>query len=99
MAVKADGRIITTNHVRREMDSEQQSVSAPGTTQCFPKLRESHSATAIGWGLTTTRSTIGWNGHENTRQCESRIPAPCRRETSKAVATQQLTLVIDTLVS
>jgi len=44
LAAKAGGgRIITTDHVRREMDSEQQSVSAPGNTQCFPKLRESET--------------------------------------------------------
>jgi len=43
LAAKAGGRIITTNHVRREVDSEQQSVSAPGNTQCFPRLRESET--------------------------------------------------------
>jgi transcriptional regulator with GAF, ATPase, and Fis domain len=43
LAAKAGGRIITTNHVCREMDSEQQSVSATGNNQCFPKLRESET--------------------------------------------------------
>jgi len=44
LAAKAGGgRIITTNHVRREMDSEQQSVSAQCNTKCFPKLRENET--------------------------------------------------------
>jgi transcriptional regulator with PAS, ATPase and Fis domain len=34
------GRIITTDHVSREMDAEQNSVFPPGDTERFPKLRE-----------------------------------------------------------
>jgi transcriptional regulator with GAF, ATPase, and Fis domain len=34
------GRIITADHVRREMDAEQNSALAPVNTECFPKLRE-----------------------------------------------------------
>ncbi len=37
LAAKAgSGRIITTDHVRREMELERQSVLAPGNTECFP---------------------------------------------------------------
>ena len=34
------GRIITTDHVRREMDAEQNSLLAPCDTERFPALRE-----------------------------------------------------------
>ncbi len=41
LAAKAGGgRIITADHVRREMDAEQKSVSATGNAQCFPRLHE-----------------------------------------------------------
>ncbi len=41
LATKAGGgRIITADHMRREMDAEQKSVSAPGNAKCFPRLRE-----------------------------------------------------------
>jgi hypothetical protein len=34
------GRIITADHVRREMDAEQNSALAQVNTECFPRLRE-----------------------------------------------------------
>jgi transcriptional regulator with PAS, ATPase and Fis domain len=34
------GQIITTDHVRREMEAEQNSALAPVNTECFPRLRE-----------------------------------------------------------
>jgi transcriptional regulator with GAF, ATPase, and Fis domain len=41
LAAKAGGvRIITADHVRREMDAEQKSVSESGNVQYFPVLRE-----------------------------------------------------------
>jgi transcriptional regulator with GAF, ATPase, and Fis domain len=41
LAAKAGGgRIITADHVCREMGAEHKSVSAPGNAQCFPRLRE-----------------------------------------------------------
>jgi DNA-binding NtrC family response regulator len=40
LAAKADGRIVTIDHVRREMDIERQAVLAPGNPECFPELRE-----------------------------------------------------------
>jgi transcriptional regulator with GAF, ATPase, and Fis domain len=40
LAAKAGGRIVTTDHVRREMELERQSVLAPSNGECFPELRE-----------------------------------------------------------
>jgi len=41
LAAKAgNSRIITIDHVRREMDVEQKPVFAPGKTECLPALRE-----------------------------------------------------------
>ncbi len=41
LAAKAGrGRIITTDHVRHEIDLEQKSMLAPGNAECFPELRE-----------------------------------------------------------
>jgi DNA-binding NtrC family response regulator len=40
LAAKAGGRIVTTDHVRREMELERQSVLGPGNAECFPELRE-----------------------------------------------------------
>jgi DNA-binding NtrC family response regulator len=40
LAAKAGGRIVTIDHVRREMDIERQSALAPVYAECFPELRE-----------------------------------------------------------
>jgi DNA-binding NtrC family response regulator len=40
MAAKAGGLIVTTDHVRREMELERQTVLGPGNAECFPELRE-----------------------------------------------------------
>jgi DNA-binding NtrC family response regulator len=40
LAAKAGGRIITADHVRREMGSDRRSAFVPGNTECFPNLRE-----------------------------------------------------------
>jgi len=40
LAAKADGRIITMEQVRREIEAEQEFDLAPVDTECFPRLRE-----------------------------------------------------------
>ncbi|MCI0393173.1 MAG: sigma-54 dependent transcriptional regulator [Acidobacteria bacterium] len=40
LAAKADGRIITMEQVRREIEAEQEFALAPVDTECFPRLRE-----------------------------------------------------------
>jgi predicted DNA-binding protein (UPF0251 family) len=40
LAAKAGGRIVTTDHVRREMDIERKFVIAPSYAECFPELHE-----------------------------------------------------------
>jgi DNA-binding NtrC family response regulator len=40
LAAKSRLRIITADHVRREIDAEQKSLFAPGNAECFPRLRE-----------------------------------------------------------
>ena len=45
LAAKADGRIITMEQVRREIDAEQEPLLAPSNAECFPKLRENETLT------------------------------------------------------
>jgi transcriptional regulator with GAF, ATPase, and Fis domain len=45
LAAKADGRIITLEQVRREIDAEQEPLLAPSNAECFPKLREDETLT------------------------------------------------------
>jgi transcriptional regulator with PAS, ATPase and Fis domain len=41
LAAKAGrGRIVTIDHVRREMDIERQTLLVPGNAECFPELRK-----------------------------------------------------------
>jgi DNA-binding NtrC family response regulator len=40
LAAKAGGRIVTLDHVHREMDLERQPVLTPGNAECFPELRD-----------------------------------------------------------
>src|SRR5262249_54188097 len=40
LAAKSGGRMITLDHVRREIDAEQRPLLAPSSAECFPMLRE-----------------------------------------------------------
>lgn len=45
LAAKADGRMITIEQVRREIEAEQEPLLAPSNVECFPKLREGETLT------------------------------------------------------
>ena len=46
LAAKAgNGRIITTDQMRREIDAEQKFALAPSNTECFPRLRDGEKLT------------------------------------------------------
>jgi transcriptional regulator with GAF, ATPase, and Fis domain len=49
LAAKAGGRIVTTGHVRREMELERQSVLVPINAECFPELREGETVKDYIW--------------------------------------------------
>jgi DNA-binding NtrC family response regulator len=45
LAAKADGRKITMEQVRREIDAEQEPLLAPCNAEYFPRLRENETLT------------------------------------------------------
>jgi transcriptional regulator with PAS, ATPase and Fis domain len=63
LAAKAGvGRVITTDHVRREIDLEQKSVFAPCAAERFPALKESETLTEY-----LCRATLTIYERERTR--------------------------------
>ena len=79
LAAKADGRMITTDQVRHEIDAEQEPLLTPSNAECFPRLREAKHSQIIYvgecwrfmngsgpiWEVIRRRLT-GWGMHRNT---------------------------------